>query len=678
MPGRIYEVGSAAWSGFWSAVRWVLTQVVFVLVMAFTTAFALIRVAWRAVDRVVYLVERVVLIASLSVMVLAIFVVALDRWIGAIDLQWAWASKLAMFLMIWSGFLGASVAEKQRKHLAIDIASKVTTPSGRKTGGFFARVFSAAFCFVMADVCWELAKESREFGDVEGVFPVPIWIVQVVMPISLFVMGARNIANIWRRPQEEEDLAEQGMRPEPRALRSIVGRDLALKDVILAGVLPGMLIGAWMILGIDSVGWLIFAGSLVLMISGCPLYVVVGVAVLLCVKLLGNGDMMSVADDMYTAVKKEVLLAIPFFVLAGAVMTSGSIAERLIRFARALVGWMPGGVGITTVAGCMMFAAISGSSPVTVIAIGGIMFPAMLAQKYSEEFSLGLISSAGTLGILIPPSIPMIIYAIMAPVEGRALSIRDLFVAGVLPGLVVGGVLMAYSMVAADPSGRSRTRFDSKELVESLKQGVWSLLLIGLVFVGIYAGWFTVVEASAVAVVYALFVEVVFHRDITWRKLADAFVESGATMGVLFAILVLAIAFNMYLTEEQIPQAATDWMASTVETRLGFLLMANLFLLLVGCVMDIMSAIMIVAPLLAPIAIHYGLDPIHFGILFIVNLQIGYLTPPVGLNLFVASSFFKRPLVQVIKGSFPFLFVLLVALAVVTFVPWLSLALLER
>jgi C4-dicarboxylate transporter, DctM subunit len=678
MLKQIFNISSKTWAGFWAVIRFIITQVIFVIVMAFTTVFATIRVVWRLVDKVIYLVERVMLVVSLLVMVSAVFVTAVDRWFDFIDLQWSWATKLALFLMIWAGFLGASIATKQRKHLAIDVAGRATTASGKKIAAFFSNVIAAGFCFVLAKVCLDLTLESREWGDKEGVFPIPIWIVQIMMPISLSVMGCRNIANIWRDTQEVEDLEEEGKRPEPRALRTVLGKDMAMKDIILVGILPGVLIGALLVFKVGSVGWLIFIMGFVLMIVGAPLYVVIGVAVLLCVKLLGNGELISVADDMYGAVKKEVLLAIPFFVLAGGLMTSGTIAERMIRFARSLIGWVPGGVAVSTVAACMMFAAISGSAPVTVIAIGGIMFPAMVKLKYNEDFSLGLVTSAGTLGILIPPSIPMIIYAIMAPVGGRALSIRELFIAGIIPGLIVGLVLAIHSMVAADPEGKTKIPFDAKEVRKSFLEGIFSLVLILLIFVGIYVGWFTVVEASAVAVLYALAVELLVHREIKLKELLDSFIDSGAMMGVLFAILVLAIAFNMYLTEEQIPQAAAEWLSASVDSKIGFLILVNIFLLVLGCVMDIMSAIMIVAPLLAPIAMYYGIDPIHFGIIFIVNLQIGYITPPMGMNLFVSSSYFDRPLVQVIKASFPFIFVLFVALLAVTYIPWLSLGLLGR
>ncbi len=702
MLKRIQILSSAAWSGFWAVIRFILTQIVFVIVMAFTLGFAVIRLVWRLLDKVIYFGERVLLIVALVTMVLAVFVTAMDRWFDFIDLGWSWGVRMATSLMIISGFLGASIATRQRKHLAIDVAGRATTPAGRKIAGFFANLFTACFCFALAHYCWQdTVYAMQQHWGIEGTagaFPgwldnalsrispdliatqgaIPQGLVKLIMPFCLVVMGCRAFANIWRPSQEEEDLAEDGLRPDPVALRTVLGRDMARKDVILAGVLPGIVLGALLLYHFDSVGWLIFVMALVLMIVGTPLYVVVGVAVVLCVELLGNGDPTSVADNMFGAVKKDVLLAIPFFVLAGGIMTAGSIAERLIRFARSLIGWVPGGVAVSTVVACMLFAAISGSAPVTVVAIGGIMFPAMVKLKYDEDFSLGLVTSAGTLGILIPPSIPMIIYAIMAPIGGKALPIRELFIAGVMPGLIVGLVLAVYSMIAADPDGKAKVAFKTEEVKSSLISGIASLILILLIFVGIYRGWFTVVEASAVAVLYALAIELLIHREIKWKELLDSFIDSGAMMGVLFAILVLAIAFNQYLTEEMIPQAAAEWLSESVDSKIGFLILVNLFLLALGCIMDIMSAIMIVAPLLAPIAIYYGIDPVHFGIIFIVNLQIGYITPPMGLNLFVSASHFDKPLTQVIKASFVFIFVLFVALIAVTYVPWLSLGLLGR
>jgi len=455
---------------------------------------------------------------------------------------------------------------------------------------------------------------------------------------------------------------------------------MAMKDLILAGLFPGFLITALLVFKLGaSPGWLIFIGCLIMLIMGQRLFVLIGLAVVFCTLLFGTGELINIPVDMFDAVKKEVLMAIPFFILAGALMTAGSMADRLIAFAKAMVGFMPGGLLVATIIACLFFAAISGSSPVTVIAIGSIMFPALVDNRFDEDRSLGLVTTAGTLGVLIPPSIPMIIYAIMAPVGGRALSIRELFIAGVIPGLLVAVVLGAYSIFKMD-----RERFfekpesDGKTFLQNIREGIWSLMLIVIIFAGIYLGWFTVTEASAVAVVYALFVELVIHRELKLKEIGNAFLDSSWMMGAIFMLIVLAIAFNKFLAEEMIPQAAAEWLQTSVATKVGFLALTNVFLLILGCLMDIMSAIMIVAPLLAPIAIEYGVDPIHFGLIFIVNLSIGYITPPIGLNLFVASSVFDRPIVQVIKASFPYAVIMLLALAAVTYIPALSLFLLGR
>jgi C4-dicarboxylate transporter DctM subunit len=379
-------------------------------------------------------------------------------------------------------------------------------------------------------------------------------------------------------------------------------------------------------------------------------------------------------------------------------MTTGSIARRLIGFARSLVAGIPGGMMAATVVACVLFGAISGSAPVTVIAIGGIMLPALLKERYSEDLSIGLVTTSGAIGILIPPSIPMIIYAIMAPVDGKALSIRDLFIAGVLPGLLVAVVLGVYAIFKL-PEARLRepAQFSLAGVGQAFKDGVFAVLLIGLIFVGIYFGFFTVVEASAVSVIYAVLVELVLqpglhaltakpgerkrftdYIEFKPRDMPRAFVDSAVMMGSIFLILVLAMALNKYLTEEQIPEAATAWIGGFISSKLSFLVVVNLFLLVLGALMDIMSAIMIVAPLLAPMAIHYGIDPIHFAMIFIVNLSIGYITPPIGLSLFVASSVFGKPLIQVIRACFPYTIILLVALILVTYVPAFSLVLLGR
>lgn len=664
----------------------------------FTFLSSAIQTVFGFIDRMVYTLEKTIIVISLIVMTIAVLIVAADRWFDFINLGWFWATKLALFLMIWVGFIGASLATKERMHLTIDISSKVLSPKGAKIAAFFSQAISAGFCFYLASLAYEYTAESYAFGDKEGVFPIPLWTVQLIIPVTLVIMGTRFIANIFKEPKDD-GIEQDEKIPGAAVMQSGSEPAMTAKDVVIAGLLPGFFLGALLVfkLGV-SIGWLIFINCMFLLVIGTPLFVLIGFACVFSVVLIGNGDPINVPIDMFEAVKKETLLAIPFFLLAGTIMTAGSISRRLIETAKSLIGHLPGGLAISAVFACLLFAAISGSAPVTVIAIGGIMFPALIKEKYDENFSLGLVTSAGTLGILIPPSIPMIIYAIMAPVDGKALSVRELFVAGVLPGLLVALILCIYSVLQQGPGNLKIGKFDGRKALSATMGGIFSLTLIVLIFLGIYLGLFTAVEAAAVAVFYACLVEFVLQPSISyWRQDASVekrkyssflelkprdvpkvFIESSIIMGALFAIIVLAIAFNKFLCEEQIPQAAAAWLSSKVSTKLGFLVLVNIFLLLLGCVMDIISAILIVAPLLAPIAIQYGVDPIHFGIIFIVNLQIGYITPPIGINIFVASGLFKRSVVQVIRATVPYVLILLIALAIITYMPSFSLVLLGR
>ncbi len=676
---RLYAPVEWVWTKAWWLVGMTLLQLVFLVILAVSHALVVIRAVYRVADRAILTVEKCFLVAALLSITSLVFVVAIDRWFEWINLGWFWATKLALFLMIWVGFVGASVATKERRHLAIDVAGRVLSPKGARIVTFFTQAIAAGFCFTLAFYAYDLVQESLGYGDREGVLPIPTWIIQAVMPFTLTVMGARFIENIFRASPEDEELAREGRRPAPQAAARSTGKPLGFKDIIIAGFFPSFLIAALVILKLGgSPGWLVLIGSVMMLIMGEPLFVIIGVAVCLCVRLFGEGELINVPVDMFDAVKKEVLLAIPLFILAGTIMTAGSIANRLIAFAKSAVGFLPGGMMVATIIACLFFAAISGSAPVTVIAIGSIMFPALLKEGFDEDRSLGLVTTAGTLGVLIPPSIPMIIYAIVAPVGGKALSIRELFIAGVLPGILVALILAAYAIFKLPRERFERPSEGFKDIGKNLKQGVLSLMLILLIFVGIYAGWFTVTEAAAVAVIYALVIDLVIHRELKLKDAYRVFIDSSWMMGTIFMLLVLAIAFNKFLTEEQIPNAAAAWLKESVQSKVGFLLLVNVFLLLLGCLMDIMSAIMIVAPLLAPIAIQYGIDPIHFGLIFIVNLSIGYITPPIGLNLFVASTVLDRPIVQVIRASFPFAVIMLLALAAVTYIPALSLALLGR
>ncbi len=415
----------------------------------------------------------------------------------------------------------------------------------------------------------------------------------------------------------------------------------------------------------------LFALILVLLLFGQPLFVIMGAVTAYCYGVLGDGQSLTgMIEDIYFAANKDLLLSLPLFILAGNLMTQGGIARRLIRVATSLTAPVPAGLSVAGVAACTIFAAISGSSPVTLIAIGSILYPALKEAGYPKSLSVGVLAAGGTLGIIIPPSIPMIVFSIMAGV-----SVTDLFIAGVGPGLFLALLLGAYCIFRG--WNLPRGRWSLAEITQAFREGTLALFMPLLILGGIYSGFFTATESAAIAVAYAILVELLFHRELKLSKIPAVLGETAELLGVLFLILVLAVSLNKYMTFEEIPQGLVQTLAQSIQSPVAFLIGVNILLLIAGCFMDAVSAILVLAPLLTPMAIHYGVNPVHFGILMIVNLEIGYLTPPVGVNLFVASSIFKESIGSVIRAVGPLILVMLAGLGVITFVPKLSLFLLE-
>ena len=399
--------------------------------------------------------------------------------------------------------------------------------------------------------------------------------------------------------------------------------------------------------------------------------VVLGLASAWLYYFYSNGAIGNTALDAWQNARNETFLAIPLYVLAGNVMANGSIAKRLIRVMSALTAPIPGGLALAAVLSCSLFAAISGSSTVTMLAVGGVLFPAMLNAGYERRFALGLLCAAGTLGIIIPPSIPMILYGIMTTV-----SITDLFKAGVLPGLFLALLLALYA-VFKNRRLRQAEHWDLHEIGASCKSGVFALLVPAIILGGIYSGYFTATESAVVALFYAVIIDVFVHRQLTLAKLFHISQETVKMSGSLFPMLIMAVSINVFLAEKHIPEMAAQWMGSVITDRLSFLVMVNLLLLAVGCLIDIGSAILILSPLLAPMAKAMGMDPVHFGMIMLVNLEIGYLTPPMGLNLIVASVAFRASFSECCRAVVPFILLLLLGLLVVVLWPGLSLALVK-
>lgn len=384
----------------------------------------------------------------------------------------------------------------------------------------------------------------------------------------------------------------------------------------------------------------------------------------------GRGNYEDIIEDMWVGLDKEVILSIPLFILCGNVMTRGSIAQRLIGILESLTRPLPGGMAVATVLSCAVFAAISGSSIVTMLAIGSVMYPAMRQAGYDLKFSLGSVMAGGTLGIIIPPSIPMIIYGLVTET-----SVTDLFIAGFGPGILLTVVLATYAVWFNRKMPTKR--FEWSVFVSSFRRGIWALMMPVILLGGIYSGYFTATEAAAVALAYALVVEIFVHRELKIGDFYHVVLETSKLSGALFPVLAVALSLNILLTEHRVPQAMVTVMQEYITSPLMFMLIVNALLLVVGCLMTTGEAILILAPLLAPMAAAYGYDKVVFGIIMILNLEIGYLTPPVGLNLIVAMSAFKQPFGLLCKAAVPFILLMICCLALVVWQPWIAMYLVD-
>jgi C4-dicarboxylate transporter, DctM subunit len=379
----------------------------------------------------------------------------------------------------------------------------------------------------------------------------------------------------------------------------------------------------------------------------------------------GQAKLDYIIEDMWVGLDKEVILSIPLFILCGNVMTRGSIAQRLINILASITRPLPGGMAVACVLSCAVFAAISGSSIVTMLAIGSIMYPAMRQAGYNLNFTLGAIMSGGTLGIIIPPSIPMIIYGLVTET-----SVTDLFAAGFGPGILLTVVLSIYSVWVN--RHMPTERFDFAHFKKAFRNGIWSAMMPVILLGGIYTGYFTATEAAAVALCYAMLVEVFIHRELKFSDFYKVVLDTSKLGGSLFPVLAIALSLNIILTEHRVPQMLVTAIQGYITSPVMFMLIVNLLLLLVGCLMTTGEAILVLAPLLAPVAAAYGYDKVIFGLIMILNLEIGYLTPPVGLNLIVAMSAFKQPFGRLCIAAIPFILLMMFCLALVIWQPWIA------
>ncbi len=417
---------------------------------------------------------------------------------------------------------------------------------------------------------------------------------------------------------------------------------------------------------------------ILLVILGAPLFAIIATSAL--IGFHGEGiDLSVIAIEIYRIVDTPVLLAIPLFTFAGYVLGESNASKRLVRMTNALLGWMPGGLAVVSLFACAFFTALTGASGATIIALGAILYPAMKQAGYPERFNLGLITSSGSLGLLFPPSIALILYGVIAQQMdlGQSVAIDDLFIAGLLPGLLMLALLVAWSMYISVEEKIPTVAFDAKELAHAARESMWEMPLPFILIGGIYSGYFAVSEAAAVAVMYVLIIDVLILREVTFTQLPKIMCESMVLVGGVLIILALSLASTNFLIDAEVPTRLFNFIQEHVDSKLTFLILLNIFLLLLGMTLDVFAALVLIVPLTLPIAIAYGVHPIHFGIIFLANMQIGYFTPPVGMNLFIASYRFKKPITELYMATIPFMLILFVAVLIITYWPALTLSLLD-
>ena len=555
------------------------------------------------------------------------------------------AGPFVQHFTLWVGFLGAAIAAREGRLLAL--ATNTFLPAGRlrESAEIISAAVGAGIAALLCRAGITLVAVEREGGGVIAL-GVPVWVGQLVLPLSFALIALRLV---WRASPHWS------------------GRAFAMIGLVagaLLGQYPDWLAGANPWPGL----LLVFIGTAL----GGPLFALLGgVAVLMFMR--EAVPIAAIPVETYSLSVHPTLAAIPLFTLTGFLLSEGHASQRLLRVFRALFGWIPGGTAVVCAAVCAFFTAFTGGSGVTILALGALLLHALQADGYRERFSLGMLTSAGSLGLLFPPAVPLILYGIVAQIP-----IEDLFLGGLLPGLLMVGMLAAWGVREGMRTGAGRSRFEWREVRVALWEGRWELLLPVVVMTVFLGGRATLVEASALTALYAFTVETLVLRDLSVRRdLPRVLHQSVVLVGGVLVILGVAKGLASYMVHAQVPEQLVQWTQSYIHSPWVFLLALNLFLIVVGCLMDIFSAIVVVVPLIVPIAASFGINPVHLGIVFIANLELGYLTPPVGLNLFLASYRFQKPILEVTRAVLPMLAILGIGVLIITYVPALTTVLLS-
>jgi tripartite ATP-independent transporter DctM subunit len=643
------------------------------------------------------------------------------------------SGPIVQHLTLWVGFLGAAIAARDGKLLALATGTFIPPGIWRRAADILAAAFGACSALVLAYGGYQMADIERQAGTTIGA-GIPSWAAQSVLPIAFLLIAVRLVWRVGLPPTAGVGDAV-GAEPAPPGIgvgpelvppgRINVGAELAPPGGLVP---PGRVnvgaelappggptkVGPYTADGLTDVGPYVakgptevgpyarivdrvlaslglFAGALFLYapsilqghslwfgfivviaaaIVGTPLFAILGGTAALLFMHDGTTPA-TILIETYSLSVSPTLAAIPLFTLAGFLLAEGKASERLLRVFRAYFGWIPGGTAVVCAVLCSFFTVFTGGSGVTILALGGVLFPALLRDGYREKFSLGLLTASGSLGLLLPPALPLILYAVVAQVP-----IEDIFIGGILPGILLTSMVAAWGVREGIVSGAGRYPFQAAEAWRATWAAKWELAMPALVLVAMFSGLATAVEASALTAMYALVVQTVIHRDLTGRALLRAFSECVTVIGGVLIILGVAVGLTNYLVGAQVPAKLLDWAKGNITSRLMFLLVLNVFLLVVGWLMEIFAAIVVVVPLIVPLGAAFGIHPVHLGIIFIANLELGFLTPLVGLNIFLASYRFKRPVLEVCVAALPMMGILGLGVLVITYIPWLTTGLL--
>jgi C4-dicarboxylate transporter DctM subunit len=551
-------------------------------------------------------------------------------------------------LVLWLAFLGGLVATRERRHLSLSTVELFPVRI-RRLGRLLAAAVAAATVGILTYASVVLVLANREEGR-ELMGGIPVWILELVMPVSLGLMALRFA---WGASERWP------------------GRLVAFSAIPAAfalGLVPDAVAGLALPMAI------FFLAALVL---GTPVFVAMA-AFALFFFFRDGLPVAAVSAEVYRLISSPTLPAIPLLTATGYVLAESNASLRLLRFFKSLLGWMPGGLAVIVIAVCALFTTFTGGSGITVIAIGGLVYPMLREDGYPEGFSLGLVTGAGSLGLLFPPSLAVILYSVVASTRDQSVPADALYIAGIVPGTLMIAMVAAYAVRRGVSLEIPRQAFSAREVVSATWAAKWELVLPVAVVYLFLSGTASLVETAAAALVFAIVVECFVTRDLhVFETLPVALIKASVLSGAVLILLSAAMGITSYIVDAQIPDTLVQWVQTHIESKWVFLLALNLLLIVVGCLVDIFSAIVVLAPLIIPMAAAFGVNPIHLGIIFLANLELGYLTPPVGLNLFLAASRFNKPLTSLFRYVLPFLLIMALSVLLITYVPELSLGLLK-